>query len=110
MPNTWLIDQTDTHVLVTRRKPVRWDLLAEAVFPRCQPLRLAHQIRQDMWRDLKKIKGFAPAVEITLGDTFHVKAGGRVERYVHPMAKERIVDLLNHPENRRRWLLHARDR
>ena len=76
MPKTWAIEQSDTHVLVTRRKPVRWDISAKVEFPPCHPLRLAHQIRQDMFRDLQKIKGFCPAVEITLSDPFIVKAGG----------------------------------
>lgn len=108
MPNTWIIDQTETHVLVTRRKPVRWDVEARADFPPCHPLRLAHQIRQDMWRELRRIRGFCPAVEISLGDIFKVRAGGRVARHVHPHASDWVEALLTDPMNRRRWLAHAR--
>ena len=108
MPNTWIIEQTDDTVLVTRRKPVRWDVAATASFPKCKALRLAHQIRQDMWRELQKIKGFCPAVEIRLGDTFQVKAGGRVARHVHPNANQWVQDLLNSDTHRRRWLAYAR--
>lgn len=108
MPKTWIIEQTDDTVLVTRRKPVRWDVSASATFPKCHPLRLAHQIRQDMWRELKLIRGFCPAVEITLGDEFTVRAGGRVQRHVHPKADEWVERLLNDDSKRRRWLAYAR--
>jgi len=108
MADTWLIDRTDETVLVTRRKPVRWDVSAETGFPRCHPLRLAHQIRQDLWRELQKVKGFAPAVEITLGDSFRVRAGGRIARQVPPRTDERIARLLENPRHRARWLAWAR--
>ena len=108
MPKTWLIDRTETSVLVTRRKPVRWDLEASAEFPACHPLRLAHQIRQDLWRMLKKLKGFAPAVEVTLGDTLIVRAGGRVERHVPPRTNAKIKALLTDPRHRARWIAYAR--
>ena len=108
MADVWLIDRTETQVLVTRRKPVRWDVSARTSFPKCHPLRLAHQIRQDMWRELRRISGFAPAVEITLGDTFEVRAGGRIARHVPPRTDERIERLLENPRNRRRWLAWAR--
>ena len=61
-----------------------------------------------MWRELQKIKGFCPAVEIRLGDTFQVKAGGRVARHVHPNANQWVQDLLNSDTHRRRWLAYAR--
>ena len=108
MPKTWLIDQSDTHVLVTRRKPVRWDVEASVSFSPCHPLRLAHQVRQDLWRELQKIKGFCPAVEIELGDTFTIRAGGRILRHVPPGTNDRILALLNNGINRRRWLAYAR--
>ena len=108
MPNTWIIEKTDDSVLVTRRKPVRWDVEATATFPKCHALRLAHQIRQDMWRELQKIKGFCPAVEVTLGDTFHVRAGGRVARHVHPYANKWVEDLLTSDMHRRRWLAYSK--
>lgn len=108
MPKSWIIDQSETHLLVTRRKPVRWDVEARTEFPPAHALRLAHQIRQDMWRELQKIKGFCPAVEIEYGDQLKVRAGGRVARHVHPKANEWVEDLLNNPLNRRRWLAYAK--
>ena len=108
MPNTWIIEQSDERILVTRRKPVRWDVSAQAEFPRCRALRLAHQIRQYMWRELQKIKGFCPAVEIQIGNTLHVKAGGRVARHVHPRASQWVDDLLNSDTHRRRWMAYAK--
>ncbi len=110
MPNTWIIEATDETVLVTRRKPVRWDVEARAEFPACHPLRLAHQIRQDMWRRLRKLKGFCPAVEITLGEPFVVRAGGRVQRHVPPRTSAKIAALLNDQRHRARWLAYARYR
>jgi len=108
MPDTWLIDRSDSHVLVTRRKPVRWDVCATTELPRCHALRLAHQIRQDLWRELRRLTGFAPAVEVRFGETFEVRAGGRVARHIPPRTNERIADLLENPGNRRRWLAWAR--
>ncbi len=110
MPNTWIIEQTEETVLVTRRKPVIWDVEASAEFPACHPLRLAHQIRQDMWRTLRKLKGFCPAVEVTLGQTFQVRAGGRVARHIPPRTAEKIEALLRNPLHRARWLAYARYR
>ena len=108
MPKTWIIDETPDLLLVTRRKPVRWDIEARAEFPKAHALRLAHQIRQDMWRELKKIKGFCPAVEIEKGETLKVRAGGRVARHVHPMANGWVEDLLNSDIHRRRWLAYSK--
>jgi hypothetical protein len=108
MSDTWLIERTEDTVLVTRRKPVRWDVEARTEFPPCHPLRLAHQIRQDLWRELKSLRGFAPAVEINLGDTYRVRAGGRVARHIPPRTSERIERLLENPRNRARWLAWAR--
>ena len=110
MPNTWLIDKTDDYVLVTRRKPVRWDISAQTTFPRCHPLRLAHQIRQDVWRQLQRIKGFCPAVEIKIGEVLEVRAGGRVLRHVPPGASDKVHALLTDSGIRNRWLAFARYR
>lgn len=108
MPDTWLIDRTEDMLLVTRRKPVRWDVWAETEFPRCHAQRLAHQIRQDLWRELRRIRGFAPAVQITFGETYRVRAGGRIARHIPPRTDERIGRLLDNPGHRARWLAWAR--
>jgi len=108
MADRWMINRTEDRVLVTRHKPVVWDVEAVTEFPKCHPLRLAHQVRQDLWRELRKIRGFAPAVEITLGETFRIRAGGRVARHLPPRTGERIERLLENPRNRARWLAWAR--
>ena len=97
-------------VTLARHWPPVFDVSGDAAFPAVRPGRLAHQIRQDMWRELKKLKGFAPAVEITLGDPFTVRAGGRVARHIPPRIDARIADLLEDPANRKRWLAYARYR
>ena len=109
MPNTWIIEKSDTHVLVTRRKPVRWDVSAVSEFPACHPLRLAHQIRQDMWRMLQSMRGYSPVVRLTeRGQGWHVLAGGRVQGNVPPGTVERISDLLENQTKRGRWVAQAK--
>ncbi|MEO0360348.1 MAG: hypothetical protein AAF322_04530, partial [Pseudomonadota bacterium] len=72
-------------------------------------LRLAHQVRQDVWRALRRLRGFSPAVEVRdAPGGVTVRAGGRVDGPVPPGAAERIASVLADERNRRRWLACAR--
>jgi hypothetical protein len=75
--------------------------------------RLAHQIRQDMWRNLRHITGFSPVVRIERdGPMLTLTAGGEISRKPFPRAQieARITALLNDPAHLRRWLTCARGR
>ena len=67
--------------------------------------RLAHQIRQDMWRKLQSIRGFLPVVEIThRGAHLHIRAGGELTCPApFERSGDRIFDVLSNRDNQRRW-------
>ena len=67
--------------------------------------RLAHQIRQDMWRKLQSIRGFLPVVEIThRGAHLHIRAGGELACPApFERSGDRIFDVLSNRDNQRRW-------
>ena len=106
----WHILREERALTVARRLPVRFDLGAQAVFPPVRKGRLAQQIRQDMWRALQGMRGFAPVVRVEEdGAHLRVRAGGSVHARTFPraMAEARIAALLNCPAHRARWLAHA---
>ncbi|GAA6200604.1 hypothetical protein [Aquicoccus sp. SU-CL01552] len=104
----WHILREQAALTLTRAVPARFDIGAETVLPMADPLRLAHQIRQDMWRALQKLRGFSPVVRLEARDGgLLVRAGGRVAAPVPPAAVARIAEVLESPANRQRWLRHA---
>ncbi|MFO7854262.1 MAG: hypothetical protein R6V44_03390 [Paracoccaceae bacterium] len=72
---------------------------------------LAHQVRQDLWRALRTVRGFAPVVSVAAGTDgrVEVEAGGRLvagtgaRRQVEAAAAALLAD----PALRRRWTRHA---
>lgn len=104
----WHITRTDSSLTLSRRLPARFDVAAETVLPAGDPLRLAHQIRQDMWRRLQSLRGFSPVVEIAAeGQGFKVRAGGQVTGRVPSNAAGQIAEVLENPASRARWIRHA---
>ncbi|NVK15615.1 MAG: hypothetical protein HWE35_15700 [Rhodobacteraceae bacterium] len=104
----WHITRTDSTLTLSRRVPARFDVAAETVLPSGDPLRLAHQIRQDMWRKLQRLRGFAPVVKITVaGQGLRVRAGGQVAGRVPANAAAQITEVLENPARRARWVRHA---
>lgn len=107
----WHIIRTDSSLTLSRRLPARFDVAAETVLPAGDPLRLAHQIRQDMWRKLQSLRGFSPVVEITtVGQGLRVRAGGQVMGRVPGNAAGQIAEVLENPAGRARWVRHAGSR
>ena len=91
-----------------RRVPVLWDVEARTVLANAPRLRVARQVRQDMWRVLQNLRGFAPAVEVVRREgALHLRAGGQVAGRVPPGTAAIIADLLADPERRARWLRGA---
>ena len=109
MPKNWTVTQTDECVLFAFPEHTRWDVSAAASFPILASRRLALQIRQDMWRQLQKVRGFSPAVQITEAEGgLLVKAGGQIDgTFPKAYIEERIADLLEDPINRDRWSRYA---
>ncbi len=109
MRRQWHILRDGDRLTLARHLPARFDVAAETVLPVADPQRLAHQIRQDMWRALQKVRGFSPAVEVTAAkNEMQIRAGGRVAGAVAPVIANRIAEVLENPANRSRWIRHAK--
>ncbi|MEO9465825.1 hypothetical protein [Sulfitobacter pontiacus] len=107
--SSWHILRDDKGLTLARQMPPRFDVQSETVLAKADPLRLAHQIRQDMWRALQNMRGFSPVVRVeTRAEYVKITAGGRVEGRVPTNAAEQIAEVLENPGNRARWLRHAR--
>ena len=106
MPRTrWHILRDENVLTLARRLPVRFDLSAQTVLPDGARLKVAHQVRQDMWRALQGLKGFSPVVQVArTAAGLEVTAGGQVSGPVpRAHAEAQIADLLENPKNRARW-------
>lgn len=111
MSKGWHILREEGAVTVARRVPVRFDVSAEAAF--AGPLRklaLASQVRQDLWRALQAVRGFAPVVRVAeAGEGLLVTAGGQVEgRFDRARLEDKIAALLAEPGRVARWTRWAR--
>ena len=103
----WHVAREGEAVTLARRRPARFDLKVETLLPPVGRLdRLAHQVRQDVWRALRDLRGFAPVVRVTPCEGgVTVEAGGEVAGAVPRQAVEaRIADVLEDRANRARWV------
>ncbi|MQY42828.1 hypothetical protein GG681_09255 [Epibacterium sp. SM1969] len=104
----WHIHRTDKALTLSRLSPARFDIVADGALPTGDPLRYAHQIRQDMWRLLQGVRGFAPVVELRAHDGgWQVRAGGAVNGVVPPNAAATVAELLQNQSKRARWIAQA---
>jgi len=105
----WHILRDDGGALtLCRRMPPRFDVMAETHLPGGSALRLAHQIRQDLWRLLQRVRGFAPVVRLVPeADGWQVAAGGALAGRPAHDTEARIAALLDSPAHRARWLRGA---
>ena len=97
-------------VTLARRLPVRFDICVEITLPKARKLYLAQQIRQDLWRRLKNLRGFAPVVRVVECEYgLLVRAGGQVQGAI---PRQRVEDdiraLLSDGRLQFRWLNQAR--
>lgn len=98
---------------LARHLPARFDVSAEACLPLARASRLARQIRQDLWREFRGLRGFSPVILIDVREEgVCVKAGGQflVSAPVPAYLSDRIQALLDSPAHRARWLTWARER
>lgn len=131
MPARWRIThQDDVARIAPARGPDRMDLaihaawdapaLAEGASLGRYRIALARQIRQDLWRALQDVRGFAPVVEIASDHSGQggseagavrvlVTAGGRLDVPQAPRAamEADIRSLLEEPAARARRQRHA---
>ena len=79
--NTWHMARDADTLTLARHLPARFDVVARADLSGDAGLslgRLAHQVRQDVWRGLQRVRGFSPVVRVTRGDKVTaVPVGGK---------------------------------
>ena len=100
-----LIHEEDGALTLARRWPVRFDLAVEGRLADASRVRVAHRVRQDMWRVLRDLRGFAPVVRVwRVPGGLHVRAGGAVAgRFGREEAEARIAALFEDPARVARW-------
>ncbi len=103
--NNWHILKEDGALTMARRVPVRFDLGVSTHLPGGDKLRLAPQVRQDVWRALRGMRGFAPAVRVEdCTNGVVITAGGQVNGAIpRKLAESQIAEMLENPANRARW-------
>ncbi len=109
MSGLWYILRDGDTVTLCRQRPPQFDLRATTRLPAGNPVRYAHQIRQDLWRRLQRIRGFSPVVRLSAlpdGD-WQVEVGGRVMGAVPQRALDEVDAMLEDPAKRARWIRHA---
>lgn len=102
----WHMHENGGELVLARRWPARFDLSVETRLPPlARPARLAHQVRQDLWRALRDLRGFSPCVAVRSGpDGITLRAGGQLDgARPTPRDAERIAQVLDDPANRARW-------
>lgn len=116
MTARWQNIETEAGLLHCRLGvPDRWDVAVERCWGLDAPVsrrRMAQQIRQDTWRAVQRVRGFVPRVLVALDDMhLKIKSGcTMVTGLTAPGLTDRIEDILDNPDNRRRWAAHARAR
>jgi hypothetical protein len=111
MKKPWHLKRDAGRSILYRQPPPRFDISAE-VFLICSCSvsqgRLAHQVRQDLWRALQNQRGFCPVVEVEqAGTTLRIRAGGRLPAPIAPNMSDRILAVLEDPQKQMRWIRHA---
>lgn len=108
MSDRWYILREADQLTLSRLRPARFDVSAQTRLPLAGAVRLAHQIRQDIWRDLRRVRGFAPVIRIERRDQqMLITAGGQLAGRVPAGMTARLSRVLEDSENRQRWLRHA---
>lgn len=101
----WVHTRTDDTLTVHRPNRARLDVTATTTLSgKLQPTRLAHAIRQDLWRAAQSTRGFSPVVIIKpAADKSIITAGGQIDGPVPPGLSLTLQTLLNDPAKRHRW-------
>jgi len=108
MSPRWHILRDGDSLTLARQLPPRLELAVQTTLPPVDPLRLAHQIRQDLWRALQSLRGFSPVVRLDpIPGGWAVTAGGRASHPVADVVFARAAAVLEDPVNRARWVRQA---
>lgn len=106
--NGWYVSDSDGEYILSRRFPARLDVFEAANFPFVNKARLANQVRQDLWRAMKHLRGFSPVIHIaTTPSGLRLKAGGQCG-ILPTQTSAKIAELLEDPVRRARWIKCAK--
>lgn len=108
----WRETETAEGLLHTRdHAPARWDVAVTRAWPAAafSRRRYARQVRQDLWRAARNVRGFVPRVLVAAdGAGVRITAGGAMATgRAAPGLADRLADILDNPNNRRRWDRYA---
>lgn len=108
---SWHILREEGALTLCRQTPARFDVAVTAELPLADPLRVAQQVRQDMWRAVQNTRGFSPVVRIERSEGgLLITAGGRVAGRVPSNLAAKIAAVLEDESKRQRWVRHAQRR
>lgn len=107
---SWHVKYEGEVVTLSRHARPVFDVAGETVLPDACRVRIAHQVRQDLWRALQNVRGFAPAVQIERNAAgLRVTAGGQLACSApQAQVRDRIQHVLDDPKNRLRWVNYGR--
>ena len=113
MTRPWRCTETEAGLLHVRAGiPDRWDIAVRRVWAVGGPVsrrRYARQVRQDIWRAARAVRGFVPRVLVArTSRTIEITGGGTCLGARPPVLAQRIATLLDNPANRARWDAFAR--
>lgn len=111
MRSKWHISRSPERLVLSRSGFEHFDVSAQTRLPLCARARLAHQIRQDIWRSLQNLRGFSPVIEVrNEGQTLRVTAGGQIRVSPFPKAQieSKLASLLADRQTRMRWIQNAK--
>jgi len=105
----WMLREDKGELVLSRPGRARFDVAAATVLPDAGRGRVARQVRQDLWRALRRVRGFSPVVRVRReAGGLVLLAGGQIDGAVPQGLAARIALVLEDEGNRARWVAHAR--
>ncbi len=106
----WVQTRRDNSLTLHRPGRARLDVQVPATLAgQHRQTRLAHAIRQDLWRALQTTRGFSPIVQLDPQENeTKIIAGGQIDGRSTPALAQAIKAVLENPKNRHRWQQWAR--
>ncbi|ROT96335.1 hypothetical protein EAT49_18720 [Histidinibacterium lentulum] len=104
-----MLREEEGELVLSRPGRDRLDVCAATALPDAARARVAQQVRQDLWRALRRVRGFSPVVRVRReAGGLSLVAGGQVDGAVPRGLAARIALVLEDGGNRARWVARAR--
>jgi hypothetical protein len=104
----WHMNTIENGLTLSRHRSARFDFSSVILIAGGADLRksrIAHQVRQDLWRALQHLRGYAPVVQVrALGDDLEITAGGEVQgRFPKANCEDLVAQVLGCKVRQARW-------